>query len=60
MDLGTSDKRLNDWRRGAAAELVPITMRVMALHDSGPSDYCSASVAWANHTARTTVSALRR
>ncbi len=25
MDLGTSDKRLNDWRRGAAAELAPFS-----------------------------------
>ncbi len=60
MDLGTSDKRLNYWRRGAAAELVPITVRVMALHDFDPSNHFSASVAWLNHTARTTVSALRR
>ncbi len=60
MDLGTSDKRLNDWRRGAAAELVPIMVRVMALHDSGPSNHFSASVAWLNHTAKTTGSALRR
>ncbi len=45
MDLGTSDKRLNDWRRGAAAELVLITVHALALHHSGPSNHISASVA---------------